>query len=209
MCVLALMGDDKSRVASSCPADVLSFFRSAYFFLFMFSFLQCFWPCPFFFLQGPMLTLKSYNLKVLLNLHGATRSTRSCNKRASPLSAWLSFFLQHVGQHRSKMIMRTNFLLKLLHVLLRKAGKKGSSVEGNEEYMEFFCYRADCSTESLFISAGAVNLAKPLLNTYFCSLQWVEKVTAQMIPSSSPIVKFWHGSLFVTSTVCMYDHGTP
>ena len=47
------------------------------------------------------------------------------------------------------------------------------------------------------------------LNTYFCSLQWVEKVTAQMIPSSSPLVKFWHGSLFVTSTVCMYDHGTP
>ena len=43
------------------------------------------------------------------------------------------------------------------------------------------------------------------LNTFFCSLQWVEKVTAQMIPSSSPLVKFWHGSLFVTSTVCMYD----
>ena len=44
------------------------------------------------------------------------------------------------------------------------------------------------------------------LNTFFCSLQWVEKFTAQMIPSSSPLVKFWHGSLFVTSTVCMYDH---
>ena len=40
--------------------------------------------------------------------------------------------------------------MKLLHVLLRKAGKKVSSVtEGNEEYMEFFCYRADCSTEVL------------------------------------------------------------
>ena len=38
---------------------------------------------------------------VLLNLHGATRSTRFCNNRAS-LSAWLPFFLQHVGQHRSK-----------------------------------------------------------------------------------------------------------
>ena len=36
------------------------------------------------------------------------------------------------------------------------------------------------------------------LNTFFCSLQWVEKVTAQMIPSSSPF-KFWHGSLFVTT----------
>ena len=46
------------------------------------------------------------------------------------------------------------------------------------------------------------------LNTFFCSLQWVEKVTAQMIPSSSPLVKFWHGSLFVTSTVCMYDRAS-
>ena len=32
-------------------------------------------------------------------------------------------------------------------------GKKVSSVEGNEEYMEFFCYRADCSTECVFISS--------------------------------------------------------
>ena len=32
---------------------------------------------------------------------------------------------------------------------------------------------------------GAVNLAKPSY-TFFCSLQCVEKVTAQMIPSSSP-----------------------
>ena len=38
--------------------SVLSFF----FFLFLFSFLQCFWPCPFFFLEGPMLSCKSYNL---------------------------------------------------------------------------------------------------------------------------------------------------
>ena len=37
------------------------------------------------------------------------------------------------------------------------------------------------------------------LNIFFCSLQWVEKVIAQMIPSSSPR----HGSLFVT--VCMDD----
>ena len=41
--------------------------------------------------------------------------------------------------------------------------------------------------------------------TFFCSLQCVEKVTAQMIPSSIPF-KFWHGSLFVTGTVCMYDN---
>ena len=94
---------------------------------------------------------------------------------------------------------------------LRKAGKKVSSVEGNEQYIEFFCYRADCSTECLFISSRCcLTWLNPLkLNTYFCSLQWVEKVTAQMMPSSSPVVKFQHGSLFVTSTVCMYDHGTP
>ena len=71
------------------------------FFFFLFSFLQCFWPCPFFFLQGPMLSWKVIIWIILLNLHGATRSTRSCNKRAS-LSAWLSLFLQHVGQHHSK-----------------------------------------------------------------------------------------------------------
>ena len=41
-----------------------SFFLSVLSFLFSFSFffLQCFWPCPFFFLQGPMLSWKSYNL---------------------------------------------------------------------------------------------------------------------------------------------------
>ena len=38
------------------------FDRSAYFFSFSFFFLQCFWPCPFFFLQGPMLSCNSYNL---------------------------------------------------------------------------------------------------------------------------------------------------
>ena len=40
------------------------------------------------------------------------------------------------------------------------------------------------------------------LNTFFCSLQWVEKVTAQMIPSSSPLVKFWHGSFYSWQVQC-------
>ena len=41
-----------------------SFFLSvlSFLFSFSFSFLQCFWPCPFFFLEGPMLSWKSYNL---------------------------------------------------------------------------------------------------------------------------------------------------
>ena len=38
------------------------FDRSAYFFSFSLFFLQCFWHCPFFFLQGPMLSWNSYNL---------------------------------------------------------------------------------------------------------------------------------------------------
>ena len=92
---------------------------------------------------------------VLLNLHDATRSTRFCNNRES-LPAWLSFFLQHVGQYRSKMIMMKNLSRKsFIEAATCTAakgmitrGKKVSSVEGNEEYMEFFfCYRADCSTE--------------------------------------------------------------
>ena len=57
-----------------------------------------------------------------------------------------------------------------------------------------FVVIADCSTECLFTGAACVKY-------FFCSLQWVEKVTAQMILSSSPLVKFWHGSLFVTRTV--------
>ena len=52
--------DDKSRVA--CKSAPSLFFLSVLSFLFSFSFLQCFWPCPFFFLQGPMLSWKSYNL---------------------------------------------------------------------------------------------------------------------------------------------------
>ena len=41
-----------------------SFFLSvlSFLFSFLFSFLQCIWPCPFFFLHGPMLIRKSYNL---------------------------------------------------------------------------------------------------------------------------------------------------
>ena len=100
-CVCLLWCDDKSRVAckSAPPQFFLSFGQLT--FLFLFLFYNAFGLVLFFFLQGPMLSWKVIIWIVLLNLHGATRSTLSCNKRAS-LFVWLSFFLQHVGQHRSK-----------------------------------------------------------------------------------------------------------
>ena len=157
-CVCLLWCDDKSRVAckSAPPLFFLSFDQLT-FFLFLFFFLQCFWPCPVFFLQGPMLSWKVIIWIVLLNLHGATRSTRSCNKRAS-LSAWLSFFLQHVGQHRSKNdhdeeIKSQIFYWSCYMYCCERQGRKFQALRENEEYMEFFCYRADCSTECLFISS--------------------------------------------------------
>ena len=138
-----------------------SFFLSvlSFVFLFLSSFIQCFWPCPFFFLQGPMLSWKSYHLNrfakptrchpfnsflqqpgVIICMVVILFATRG----SIPLKKW-SWWRNQVA----------NILLKLLRALLRKAGKKVSSVEGNEEYMEFFCYRADCSTagECLFISS--------------------------------------------------------
>ena len=62
-CVCLLWCDDKSRVACKAapPPFFLSFGTQLSFFFFFF-FLQCFWPCPFFFLEGPMLSWKSYNL---------------------------------------------------------------------------------------------------------------------------------------------------
>ena len=63
-CFDVMISDHKSRVACKAapPLFFLSFGTQLFFFLFLFSFLQCFWPCPFFFLHGPMLIWKSYNL---------------------------------------------------------------------------------------------------------------------------------------------------
>ena len=136
------------------------FDRSAYFFSFSFFFLQCFWPCPFFFLQGPMLNWNSYSTVgwiVLLSLHGATRSTRFCHNRAS-LSAWLSFFLQHVGQYRSKNdhdeeIKSQIFYWSCYMYCCERQGRKFQGLRETKNTWNFFCYRADCSTECLFISS--------------------------------------------------------
>ena len=42
--------------------------------------------------------------------------------------------------------------------------KKVSSVEGNEEYMEFFCFEPIAAPSAFSFLAGAVNLAKPSLS---------------------------------------------
>ena len=110
----------------------------------------------------------------MLNLHDATRSTRFCNNRES-LFAWLSFFLQHVGQYRSKMIMMKNLSRKsFIEAATCTAakgmitrGKKVSSVEGNEEYMEFFfVIEPIAALSACSFLPGAVNLAKPSLVKY-------------------------------------------
>ena len=142
------------------------FDRSAYFFSFSFFFLQCFWPCPFFFLQGPMLSWKVIIWIVLLSLHGATRSwsTPFCNNRAS-LSAWLSFFLQHVGQHRSKNdhdeeIKSQIFYWSCLYCCERQ-GRKFQALRETKNTWNFFVIEPIAAPSACSFLPGAVNLAKP------------------------------------------------
>ena len=69
-------------------------------------------------------------------------------------------------------------------------GKKVSSVEGNEECMEFFFLLSSRLQHRVLVHFFQVLLTwqNPLLLiSFFFPLQWVEKVTAQMIPSSSPL----------------------
>ena len=55
-----------------------------------------------------------------------------------------------------------NRLLKLLHVLLRKAGKKVSSVEGStKNTRKFFVIEPIAAPSACSFLPGAVNLAKP------------------------------------------------
>ena len=102
--VCLLWCDDKSRVACKAapPLFFLSFGTQLSFFFFFFLFYNAFGLVRFSSYKDQCWAEKVIIWIVLLNLHGATRSesTRFCNNRAS-LSAWLSFFLQHVGQHRS------------------------------------------------------------------------------------------------------------
>ena len=146
-CFDVMISDHKSRVACKAapPLFFLSFGAHLSFFFFSFLFYNAFGLVRFFSYKDQCWSKKVIIWIVLLNLHDATRSTRLCNNRES-LPAWLSFFLQHVGQYRSKMIMIKNLSRKsFIEAATCTAakgmitrGKKVSSVEGNEEYMEFF-----------------------------------------------------------------------
>ena len=102
-CVCLFWYDDKSRVACKAarPLFFLSFGTQLSFFLFLFLFYNAFGLVRFSSYKDKCWAEKVMIWIVLLNPHGATHSTRFLQHRAS-LSAWLSFFLQHVGQHRSK-----------------------------------------------------------------------------------------------------------
>ena len=103
--VCLLWCDGKSRVACKAvpPLFFLSFGTrlSLFFFFFLFTMFLAF---SVFLFTRTNVQLKSYNLNRFANLHG-TRCHPFNSFLRQPgviLSAWLSFFLQHVGQHRSK-----------------------------------------------------------------------------------------------------------
>ena len=136
----------------------------------------------------------------------------------------LVFFLQHPGVNICMVAIlfatRGSTPLKKM-IMMKKLSRKSfietatcTAAKGREESFKswgkrsihgiFFVIKLIAAPSACSFLPGAVSLAKPSQVTYFFySLQWVEKVTAQMIPSFSPL---WHGSLFVTSTVCMYEH---
>ena len=155
-------------ISHGWPANLprrCSFFLSVSLLFSYFSLLQCFWPCPFFFLQGPMLSWKVIIWIVLLNLHGATRSTRSCTKRAS-LFAWLSFFLQHVGQHRSKNdhdeeIKSQIFYWNCYMYCCERQGRKFQALRETKNAWNFFVIEPIAAPSARSFLPGVVNLAKP------------------------------------------------
>ena len=136
----------------SCPASVPSFFRYSAFFFF-FSFLQCFWPCLFFFVQWPMLSWKSYNQ----NRFGKPT-------RCHPFSSFLQQPFRHYlhGCHSfcntlvnaaQKMIIM-NKLSRRCFIEAATAAKtvwwpQGRSFKrwGKRRIHGKICYRADCRTE--------------------------------------------------------------
>ena len=205
-CVCLLWCDDKSRVACKAapPLFFLSFGTQLSFFFFLF--YNAFGLVRFSSYKDQCWAEKVIIWIVLLNLHGNTRSTRFCNNRAS-LSAWLSFFLQHVGQHRSKIIMMKKLSRKSFIEAATCTAAKGveKSVKrwGKRRINGIFLLSSRLQHRVLVhffqvLLTWLNPLSSLKLNTFFCSLQWVEKVTAQMIPGSSPFVKFWHGSFACT-----------
>ena len=158
-------------ISHGWPAKLLrrcSFFLSVLSFLFSFSFFfftMLLALSVFLLTKTNMLSWKGYNLNLfaeptrchpfksllqqpdaitcMVVIHFATRGS-------TPLKKW-SWWRNLVA----------NLLLKLLHALLRKVGKKDSSVEGNEEYMEFFVIESIAAPSAFSFLPGAVNLAKP------------------------------------------------
>ena len=141
------------------------FDRSAYFFSFSFFFLQCFWPCPFSFLQGPMLIWNSYNLNRFAKPTRCHLFNSFCNNRAS-LSAWLSFFLQHVGQHRSKNdhdeeIKSQIFYWSCYMYCCERQGRKFQALRETKNTWNFFVIEPIAAPSTCSFLPGTVNLAKP------------------------------------------------
>ena len=102
---------------------------------------------------------------VLLSQHGATRSTRFCHNRAS-LSAWLSFFLQHVGQHRSKNdhdeeIKSQIFYWSCYMYCCERQGRKFQALRERRIHGIFFVIEPIAAPSACSFLPGAVNLAKP------------------------------------------------
>ena len=146
----------------SCPVAVLSFFRySAFFFFFFFLFYNALGLVRFSSYKDQCWAEKIIWI-VLLNLHGATRSTRLCNNRAS-LSAYPgschSFCNTWVNTAQKMSMMKKlirKFFIEAATCTAAKGWEESFKRWGKrayEEYMECFCYRADCSTECLFVSS--------------------------------------------------------
>ena len=150
-CVCLLWCDDKSRVACKAAPSLffLSFGTQLFFFLFLFSFLECFWPCPFFFLQGPMLSWESYNLNRF------AKPTR-CHPFSSFLQQPDVIFCIVVilfATRGSTPLKKWSWWRNYCCAKSREESFKRWGKLAYEQYMESFCYRADCSTECLFVSS--------------------------------------------------------
>ena len=139
------------------PCSFFLFDRSAYFFSFSFFFLQCFWPCPFFFLQGLMLSWNSYNL----------------NRFAKPTRCHpFNSFLPQPGviicmvvilfatrgstplkNDHDEEIKSQIFYWSCYMYCCERQGRKFQALRETKNTWNFFVIEPNCSTECLFISS--------------------------------------------------------
>ena len=158
---------DKSRVAcKAAPPLFFLSFRSVSLLLFFFFFLyNAFGLVRFSSYKDQCWAETVIIWIVLLSLHGATRSTRFCNNRAS-LSAWLSFFLQHVGQHRSKYDHDEEIKSQIVYwscymYCCGRQGRKFQALRETKNTRNFFVIEPIAAPSACSFLPGAVNLAKP------------------------------------------------